>query len=182
MRRNSYTRSMFEILTRPERSSLRDLEQSVHRAAFVLASIPPASDDDSNQMQVWEQTAMTLMILRDVNREAYRRFVSGYGDAFDAGRAVWAITNWGTPIEVAPRLLERMELVLLLAKRNGVEPMLNEQFWSRYKDVSREEDGKRLQELYAKFLNDIWGNEPEIEYLAGLIEMTGHAPTATKAV
>ena len=48
MRRNSYTRSMFEILTRPERSSLRDLEQSVHRAAFVLASIPPASNGDSN--------------------------------------------------------------------------------------------------------------------------------------
>ena len=175
MGRKSYTRSMFELLTRPERSSLRDLEQSVHRAAFVLASIPPASDGDSNAMQVWEETAMTLIILRDVNPEAYQRFASGYGDAFDAGQAVWAITNWGRPIEVPPRVLERMQLVLLLAKRNGVEPILNEQFWSRYKDVSREEDGKRLQELYAKFLNDIWGEEPEIEYLAGLIEMTGHA-------
>ena len=182
MRRKSYTRSMFEVLTRPERSSLRDLEQSVHRAAFVLASIPPASDDDSNAMQVREETAMTLMILRDVNHRAYQRFVSGYGDAFDAGRAVWAITNWGTPIEVAPRVMQRMELVLLLAKRNGVEPMLNEQFWNRYKDVKREDDGKNLQELYEKFLNDLWGEEPDVEYLAGLIEMTGHAPTATQAV
>lgn len=172
MKRNSYTRHMFEILTRPDRSSLRDLEQSVHRAAFVLSSIRPASDDDSDAMQVWEQTAVTLMILRDVSREAYRRFVSGYGDAFDAGRAVWAITNWGTPIEVAPRVMDRMELVLLLAKRNGTEPILGEKFWNRYKEVGREEHGERLQELRSKFLNDIWGAEPEIEHLAGLIEMT----------
>ena len=176
MKRKSYIRRMFEILTRPERSSLRDLEQAVHRAAFVLSSIPPASDDDSNAMQVWEQTAMTLMILRDVDREAYRKFVSGYGDAFDAGRAIWAITNWGTPIEVAPRVMDQMELVLLLAKRNGMEPILGEEFWNRYNDVGREEDGKRLQELRSKFLNDIWGEEPEIEYLAGLIEMTTFDP------
>ena len=39
----------------------------------------------------------------------------------------------------------------VVGEAHGVEPMLNEQFWSRYKDVSREEDGKRLQELYAKF-------------------------------
>ena len=74
MSQSDYTRPMFKELARPEHSSLRDLEQAVHRAAFVLASIPPASDDDSNAMQVWEETAMTLMILRDVNREAYRRF------------------------------------------------------------------------------------------------------------
>ena len=182
MRRKSYTRSMFEVLTRPERSSLRDLEQSVHRAAFVLASIPPASDGDSNAMQVWDETAMTLMILRDVNPETYQRFASGYGDAFDAGQALWEITNWRTPIEVPPRVLERMQLVLLLANRNGVEPILNEQFWNRYRDAKREEDGKRLEALRVKFLDDLWGEEPDIEHLAGLIEMTGHAPAATQAV
>ena len=82
MKRDNYTRLMFETLARPQHSSLRDLEQAVHRAAFVLASIPPASDDpfdNSNPMWAWEQTAMTLMILREANRDAYRRFVSGYG-------------------------------------------------------------------------------------------------------
>ena len=68
MKRNNYRRLMFEALARPEHSSLRDLEQAVHRAAFVLASIPRASDDDSDPMWAWEQTAMTLMILREVNR------------------------------------------------------------------------------------------------------------------
>ena len=175
MKRDNYTRLMFETMASPERSSLRDLEQAVHRAAFVLASIPPASDDpfdNSNPMWAWEQTAMTLTILREVNREAYRRFVSGYGDAFDAGKALRDITNWATPIEVAPHVLERMELVLLLAKRNGIEPMLNDQFWNRYNDAGREEHGKKMQELYGRFLGRILGHEPEIEHLADLIEMT----------
>ena len=172
MKRDNLTRLMFETLTRPEHSSLRDLEQAVHRAAFVLSSIPPASDDHSNAMQVWEQTAMTLMILREVNREAYRRFVSGYGDAFDASNALRAITNWGVPIEVAPEVMDRMELVLLLAMRNGMEPILGEEFWNRYNDAGLEEHGKTMQELRGRFLRRVWRHEPEIEHLAGLIEMT----------
>lgn len=172
MERRNYTRLMFEALATPEHSSLRDLEQAVHRAAFVLASIRPASDDDSDPMWVWEQTAMTLMILREVDRDAYRTFVSGYGDAFDAGEALRAITNWAAPIEVASRVMERMELVLLLAKRNGMEPILGEEFWNRYDDAGLEEHGKKMQELRSKFLGRIMGHEPEIEHLAGLIEMT----------
>ena len=176
MKRNNYRRLMFEALARPEHSSLRDLEQAVHRAAFVLASIPPASDDDSNPRWAWEQAAMALMILRDVNWGAYRRFVSGYGDAFDAGQGLRAAPPGGSTLNVTEAVLQRMELVLLLAKRNGMEPMLNDQFWNRYNDAGREEDGKKIQELYGRFLGRIVDHEPEIEYLAGLIEMTAFDP------
>ena len=124
MKRKDYRRLMLEALARPEHSSLRDLEQAVHRAAFVLASIPRASDDDSDPMWAWEQTAMTLMILRQVDREAYRRFVSGYGDAFDAVQGLRATPPGGSTLNVTETVLQRMELVLLLAKRNGMEPML----------------------------------------------------------
>lgn len=181
MKRRDYTRLMFEALTTPEHSSLRDLEQAVHRAAFVLSSIPPASHDPfdkSNPMWAWEQTAMTLMILREVNREAYSRFVSGYGDAFDAGRALEAVTNWGIPMEVAASVVERMELALLLAKRNGMEPILGEEFWNRYDDAGLEKHGKKMQELRGKFLGPIMGQEPDVEHLAGLIEMTAFDASA----
>ena len=181
MKRDNYTRLMFEALARPEHSSLRDLEQAVHRAAFVLSSIPPASDDpfdNSNPMWAWEQTATTLMILREVNWDAYRRFVSSYGDAFDAVRPLTAIDMSGRqpPLRVDDHVRLRMELVLLLAKRSGTVPMLNEQFWSRYSKAGREEHGKKMQELYGEFLGRIMGHEPEIEYLAGLIEMTAFDP------
>ena len=176
MKHKNYRRLMFEALARPEHSSLRDLEQVVHRAAFVLASIPRGSDDDSDPMWAWEQAAMTLMILREVNREAYRRFVSGYGDAFDAGQGLRASPPGGSPLNVTEAVLQRMELALLLAKRNGMEPMLNDQFWNRYDDAGLEEHGKKMQELYGRFLGRIFDHEPEIEYLAGLIEMTAFDP------
>ena len=179
MKRDNFTRLMFEALARPEHSSLRDLEQAAHRAAFVLSSIPPSSDDDSNPMWAWEQTAVTLMILREVDWDTYRRFVSGYGDAFDAGQGLRATPPGGSPLNVEGHIRQRMELVLLLARRNGREPILNEEFWNRYIGAGREADMKELRELYGQFLGRILGNEPEIEYLAGLIEMTGHAPTAT---
>ena len=176
MKHKNYRRLLFEALARPEHSSLRDLEQVVHRAAFVLASIPRGSDDDSDPMWAWEQAAMTLMILREVNREAYRRFVSGYGDAFDAGQGLRASPPGGSPLNVTEAVLQRMELALLLAKRNGMEPMLNDQFWNRYDDAGLEEHGKKMQELYGRFLGRIFDHEPEIEYLAGLIEMTAFDP------
>ena len=172
MKKKNYKRLMFEALARPEHSSLRDLEQAVHRAAFVLASIPRGSDDDSDPMWAWEQAAMTLMILREVNREAYRRFVSGYGDAFDAAQGLRATPPGGSTLNVTEAVLQRMELALLLAKRNGVEPMLNDQFWNRYDEAGLEEHGKKMQELYGRFLGGILDDEPDIEHLAGLIEMT----------
>ena len=45
-----------------------------------------------------------------------------------------------------------MELALLLAKRNGVEPMLNDQFWNRYDEAGVEKHGNKMQELYGRFL------------------------------
>ena len=183
MERGNYARLMFETLTKPEHSSLRDLEQAAHRAAFVLASIPLVSDHpsgQSNPMWAWEQAAIALMILREVNREVYRRFVSGYGDAFDAGMALRDMTKRAS-IEVAPEVMERMEFVLLLAKRNGMEPTLNEQFWNRYDEAGLQKHGRKMRGLYAESLSRVW-REPEVEHLAGLIEMTAfHGPEGQDA-
>ena len=182
MNPSDYTRPMFEALARPEHSSPRDLEQSVHRAAFVLSSIPPSSHDRSHSMWAWELTAMTLMILREVNWDAYRRFVSGYGDAFDAGQGLRTVPPNGSPLNVEGDVRFRMELMFLLSSRNGRPPILDDAFWNRYIGQGREADMKELRELYDSSIGQIRGREPDIEYLAGLIEMTGHAPTATQAV
>ena len=123
MNQSDYTRPMFEALARPEHSSLRDLEQAVHRAAFVLASIPPSSHDPSHSVWAWELTAMTLMTLREVNWDAYRRFVSGYGDAFDAGQGLRTVPPNGSPLNVEGDVRFRMELMFLLSSRNGRPPI-----------------------------------------------------------
>ena len=125
---------------------------------------------------------MTLMTLREVNWDAYRRFVSGYGDAFDAGQGLRTVPPNGSPLNVEGDVRFRMELMFLLSSRNGRPPILDDAFWNRYIGQGREADMKELRELYDSSIGQIRGREPDIEYLAGLIEMTGHAPTATQAV
>ena len=57
-------------------------------------------------------------------------------------------------------------------KLQVVLSVLHDQFWSRYEEAGLEEHGKKMQELYGRFLGRILGDEPDIEHLAGLIEMT----------
>ena len=74
-----------------------------------------------------------------------------------------------------------LELVLLLAKRNGMQPTLNEQFWNRYDEAGLQKHGRKMKGLYAESLSRVW-REPEVEHLAGLIEMTAfHGPEGQDA-
>ena len=68
----------------------RDIEQAVHRVAVVLASVPAAQSKlrASNPFGVWDQAAMTLLMLRTVDRDSYDRFTNGQADACDVGQAL----------------------------------------------------------------------------------------------
>ena len=176
MKVETYTRLILELLTGLADGSLRDLEQAVHRVLVVFASVPRSSDDASDMsdaMWAWEQAAMTLMVLREVDRDAYRKFTSRQINAFEAGQALRA-----APIEIGPVVRTRMEVLLLLGKYKGEEPMLNAEFWEQYVDAGRADDGTELQKLYGQFLGRLLGKEHDIAYLAGLIELTHYDPMA----
>ena len=176
MKVETYTRLILELLTGLADGSLRDLEQAVHRVLVVFASVPRSSDDAfdmSDAMWAWEQAAMTLMVLREVDRDAYRKFTSKQINAFEAGEALRAAS-----IEIGPVVRTRMEVLLLLGKYKGEEPMLNAEFWEQYVDAGRADDGTELQKLYGQFLGRLLGKEHDIAYLAGLIELTHYDPMA----
>ena len=176
MKADTYTRLILELLIDPADGSLRDLEQAVHRVLAVFASVPRSSDDASDMsdaMWAWEQAAMTLMVLREVDRDAYRKFTSRQINAFEAGQALRA-----APIEISPVVRTRMEILLLLGKYKGDEPMLNAEFWQQYSDAGRADDGTELQKLYRQFLGRLLGREHDIAHLAGLIELTHYDPMA----
>lgn len=182
LQQDSYTPPMLNLLTEMSGSSLRDLEQTVHRVVVVLASIPRPSDnllDTSNAMWAWEQTAMTLMVLREAAQGAYEAFVTGHFDAFYAGQALRDALE-EEQIAVEPHVMQQMELLLLLAKRGGQVPILNDEFWNQYAYEGRADDIPGLQESRSQYLGTIQGREPEIEYLAGFIEMTDFDPVAKR--
>ena len=175
LKRDSYTRHILEVLIGLAEGSLRDLEQAVHRVLMVFASIPRSSDDphdNSNPMWAWEQAAMTLMVLRELDREAYRKFTSRQIDSFAAAQALRA-----SPIEIEPIILQRMEILLLMGKFGSREPILNAEFWDQYDQAGRSQDGAAMQELYRKFLGMLRLREHDIAYLSGLIEMTHFEPS-----
>ncbi|MXY09245.1 MAG: hypothetical protein F4Z00_12360 [Acidimicrobiaceae bacterium] len=183
LQQDSYTPPMLNLLAEMSGSSLRDLEQTVHRVVVVLASIPRPSDnllDTSNPMWAWEQTAMTLMVLREAAQGAYEAFVTGHFDAFHAGQALREALD-EEQIAVEPHVMQQMELLLLLAKRGGQAPVFNEEYWDQYVHAGWSIDNvARLQQQLSQYLNTIRGQEPEIEYLAGFIEMTDFDPVAKR--
>lgn len=103
-----FTRLILETLAKPEARTLRDLQQLVHRVALVFASIPRASDDPGSTdfRWVWEQAAMTMLILREAVPEAYEAFTAGREDAL---QAVAALATGVDDI-----IVKRMAVVLLL--------------------------------------------------------------------
>ena len=109
VRGEKYTRLILETLAKPwARTTLRDLEQLVHRVSLVFASIPRASDDPGSVdfRWVWEQAAMTLLILREDAPDAYDAFAAGREDAL---KAVAALSPG-----VDDSIVKRMAVVLLL--------------------------------------------------------------------
>ena len=62
--KDRYNRRLLGALAAVHPRSLRDLEQAVHRAVVLLASIEPAHDDYAAVANVREQTALTLLVLR----------------------------------------------------------------------------------------------------------------------
>ena len=175
MKADNYTRLILELLIDPAEGSLRDLEQAVHRVLAVFASVPRSSDDafdTSNAMWAWEQAAMTLMVLREVDRDTYRKFTSRKIDGFEAGQALLS-----APFDMDPVVRQRMEILLLMGKYKGEESILNAEFWQQYADAGRADHGTELKKLYVQFLERLLGREHDIAYLAGLIELTHYDPT-----
>ena len=176
LRADSYTRLMLEVLIGPADRTLRDLEQFVFRVAGVLASIPRAPDDPANSDVRWvgEQATMTLLVLREKDRAAYRRFINGEDDALATG----TVLRQHLPAENI--VLLRMELVLLLITHRRQNQVAEWDIWQRHRNHRSEDQLAELQGLCTHFLNRqgiaLSMGVPKPQRLAALIEMTHFDP------
>ena len=74
---------MIYLLAQQTETSLRDIEQMVHRAAHMLRSIAGPTYSEEK-----EHSALTMMVLREIDRDVYEQFTAGQCDAFDAAAAL----------------------------------------------------------------------------------------------
>ena len=171
VKETNYTNHMFEtLLSRPD-TSLRDLEQAAHRVAMVFASIPYGTDktDWGDPWWAWEQAAMTLMILRETDKDLYQGFADGSVEVFDVAEALH-----DEPPTTDTTILERMELALLVATRNGVSSIQNDDTRVKYHEDKRGEHYDKLRTRYQE-TTLLTSQLPDIDFLFEAIELVNSA-------
>ena len=165
---NRYTLLMLHSVTRLPGTTLRDIEQTVHRVALVTASLRRPTETIPDTAWAWEQTAMTLIVLRLVDEEAYWALVGDETRWFDAIQAL----KRGPALD-EPILMTRMEVLLLLALREDADEII----WQRrYAGAGWTDEVPTLEGLLKEFSGQIAGDGPDIKYLASIIELTADDP------
>ena len=176
---------MLNLLAEMSGSSLRDLEQTVHRVVVVLASIPRPSDnllDTSNPMWAWEQAAMTLMVLREAAQGAYEAFVTGHFDAFHAGQALRDALEEDADSGGATRHATDGTPAVACQERRS-SPNLQRRVLGSVCPTQAGQIENVARSTAVNLANTSTPSgveEPEIEYLAGFIEMTDFDPVAKR--
>ena len=169
---NRYTMLMLHSVARLPGTSLRDIEQTVHRVALVTASLRRPTEGVFDAAWAWEQTAMTLMVLRRVDEEAYWALVGDGSRRFGAIQAL----KQGPALD-KPILMTRMEVLLLLARHGPLSSDADELIWQRrYADAGWGAEVPNLESLLEQFSSQIAGDEPDIRYLSSIIELTAYDP------
>ena len=170
------TKPMFQVLVGLQAGSLRYIEQIVHRATMVFASIPDIRlnpMDTSEHMWLWKQLALTLMILRETDEDTYNGLTQGTIDAFDAGESLRRNLH-----STDKELVHQMELVLLVTTSDKPFGLYQGSIWHRYVLADRKDDMNALSTEFEELRKLVYDDKPQIEHLANIIELTSFDPVA----
>ena len=187
--------AIFELFIASEARAPRDIEQAVHRVAVVLASIPAAQSglQASNPFGVWDQAAMTMLMLRAVDRDSYERFTNGQADACDIGQALRSerllplVTGRGASLTGEERrhhnqsVRAQMQAALLMCCRGGSLPAAiihEEHLQDRMKQNMPSDYVEQVWKAYHRLRSAVMAHGPDIDRLSAIIEMTAFDPAA----
>ena len=168
------TKPIFDALIGLHNNSLRYIEQTIQRVTVVFASIPTAwfnLTDGPEHTWLRIQAAMTLMILRELDRDLYASVIQSATAICDAGRILHK-----AGLNASGEVLHRMEVVLLLAACD--EPYLSHEreFWQSYRVSERKAEIQALKDEFEEILDYVQDERPSAENLSNIIEMTYFHP------
>ena len=173
---NTWASQVFEMLLELPNMHLRDLEQAVYRVATIFASIPQKDRGGLvvvDHSWVWEMAALGLVVLREADRDIYKAFSHGTDNVANVVQTLRRLCP-----DTSPYVLDRMEIALLAAKRDGVSPFNNDETRSQYGQSSagrRVKDYDKLREQYENWPTFSPKRLPDIEFLFSVIEMVNSA-------
>ncbi len=107
------TAEILHVVTAIRGCALRDIEQAAHLAAMALGADPP----QGHPLEIWEQSIMSMIVLRQADTSAYLQFAAGRIDSLTALAAANAsLVRHPAPQSLPPgdrSSLIRFEAVLL---------------------------------------------------------------------
>ena len=169
---------MHLVVEHPE-CSLRDLEQATHLAAVVLSSLP---DND-----LWVGSAVALVVLRILDKDAYERFARHETDRFEAAAAINTalpdlrrVTGRHPKPDLRNARYRLEALLLRIVSRDGehIDQLDTTTIEKRYKTATgcdpKQASGvlAQVDSLHNQFLGESVG----IEQLAALIDLVVYSP------
>ena len=174
---DTWTSQTFEMLLELPNMHLRDIEQAAYRVATVFASISRKIRSGElffvvDHSWVWELAALGLVVLREADRDIYKAFSDGTDNVANVAKKLRQLCP-----DTNPFVLDRMEIALLAAKRNGVSPFNDDETRSQYGRFSlgrSVEVYDKLREQYEKYMLSP-ERLPDIEFLFSVIEMVNSA-------
>ena len=174
-----FGRMMHLVVEHPE-CSLRDLEQATHLAAVVLSSLP---DND-----LWTYSAVALIVLRILDKDAYERFARHETDRFDAVAAINTAlpgtlrrvtgNHPRTKLRHARYRLDALLLRIVSRDEEHIDQLDTTTFEERYETATgcdREQASGVLAQINS-LRNQFPGESVEIEPLAALIDLVAYTP------
>ena len=175
---NEWTYQMMHLVVDDPGCSLRDLEQATHLAAVVLSSLPDSG--------LWAGSAVALIVLRTLDKDAYERFVRHETGIFGAAADI----NTALP-DLHPRsnlhfARYRLEALLLRMVPSDDEEHIDQldttTFEKRYKDATGcdRDHASRVQAQVESLRNQFFGESVQIERLAALIDLVAYTPTQSQ--
>ena len=170
---------MHLVVEHPE-CSLRDLEQATHLAAVVLSSLP------DNDLSAY--SAVALIVLRILDKDAYERFARHETDRFEAAAAI----NTALPgphrqvtgrhpradLRNARYRLDALLLRIVSRDEEHIDQLDTTTFEERYETATgcdREQASGVLAQVDA-LRRQFPGESVEIEQLAALIDLVAYTP------
>ena len=178
---NGWIRPMMHLVVEHPECSLRDLEQATHLAAVVLSSLP---DND-----LWTSSAVALVVLRILDKDAYERFARHETGIFDAAKVInkalpdlRRVTGRTpkTKLRSARYRLEALLLRMVSSDREHIDQFDSATFEKRYEvEAATGGDREQASGVFAQVYslrNQFFGESVEIERLAALIDLVAYTP------
>ena len=168
----TFTGEFWKMLVKQSGMSLRDIQQTVHYLARVLANVPVPDRSGRNPGETLEHLILAAFALRIIDRDAYDNLVSNECSLFEAAASLREKLNLNVDDPYPGHYLVALVLSLDFNEHLNVKEGT---FIKRFVEAGVGDDklGAAIQEMCKGMRSPLFQAMPSLEHIDGLLSLTG---------